>query len=229
MSRLYLHQELLLLTLNDSKGTFEGGMYLYGVAGAVLSELLLQGRIKTSEDDKQIVTIAENSPTGDEILDEVVQLIRESAKPRPLKHWVSKVANIRELKHQIAEQLCKKGVLQKDEKKILWLFTQRIYPEANSSVEDEIRQRMGELMFQPDQKGDERTTVLVAFAKCSNVLNANFAKVELQQHRNRIEEISKGDLLATQATQATIASVQAAITAATVATTIAATTAATAN
>ena len=44
--QLHLHQELMLLILDDSKGTFDGNMYHYGLAGAMLSELLIQGRFK---------------------------------------------------------------------------------------------------------------------------------------------------------------------------------------
>ena len=79
--------------------------------------------------------------------------------------------------------------LQVPQKKILWIFTQRIYPELDGSYEDNIRSRMAGVMFKPDVKADERTAVLVAFAKCSGVLNSNFAKVELQQHKERIEQL----------------------------------------
>jgi siroheme synthase len=43
------------------------------------------------------------------------------------------------------------------------------------------------------------------------LLKANFAPEELQQHKNRIKQLAKGDILAAGATQSAIQAVQAAI------------------
>ena len=43
---LYLHEEILLLALQDKKGTIEwGAMYPQATGGCVLAELMLGGRI----------------------------------------------------------------------------------------------------------------------------------------------------------------------------------------
>ena len=223
---LPLHQELALLALNDSKGTFEGSMVMYGIGGAILSELILQDKIKVSDTKEQIVSIADACSTSDEVLDEALNMIVESVKPKGLQGWVVSVSGIKELHHRIGVQLCDLGVLKQDERKILWLFTQRIYPELDSSYEDEIRERMAFAMFK-GKPADERTAVLIAFARSTHVLPGNFARIELTQHQDRIEEIAKGEILASGATNATIAAVQTAIMAATIASSVAATTAAT--
>ena len=227
--RLHLHQELMLLILDDSDGTFDGSMYHYGLAGATLSELLLQGRLKVSNDDARLVNVALREPIGDELLDELLQKILESKKEYGLQHWVSTAASIKDLEHRIANQLCDLGILKIDEKKILWMFTKRVYPELDGSIENEIRTRMADVMFTPGIKADERTAAIIAFAKSCRALDSNFAKVELKQYEQRIDDICAGKILATEATDEAITAVQTAVMVATIASTIALTTAVRSN
>lgn len=225
-SPLCLHHELALLILDDSKGTFVGSMYNYSLAGAILSELLLQGIISVSEDKEKIVTVAHANPLGDPIMDEAISQISQSSKPRNLQYWVANVAGLKDMPHRIAEQLSELGIVAKEQGKFLWLFTRKIWPEIDGSYENSIRQRMSGAMFFEDQQPDDRTVVLIALAKSCNVLSANFAPVELKQHTSRIKQICEGKLLAVGATQGAIAAVQAAMTAAIVAASIAASSAA---
>ena len=43
---LHLHEEIVLLALNDETGAFHWKTYLPAIAGAVVAELMLQGRIE---------------------------------------------------------------------------------------------------------------------------------------------------------------------------------------
>ena len=54
--RLPLYEELMLLALRDEKGTLESkaGMYGYALGGAILSELLLSGRVTVDPRPLQI-------------------------------------------------------------------------------------------------------------------------------------------------------------------------------
>jgi len=94
------------------------------------------------------------------------------------------------------------------------LFTQKIYPEVNGTFEDAIRARMAESMFDEAAKPDDRTAVLIALASHAGLLSQNFAPVELKQHKQRIKELAKGEILAAEATGAAIQAVQMAILAA---------------
>ena len=209
--QLYLHHELMLLAIRDDIGTFSGGMFLYSVSGAMVSELLIRQKIVLNKDENPLVELVDTKPTGDEILDELLEEIKTSKKQRSLKDWVYQAANLKELKHRIAQQLCDHGILKQDEKKVLWLFTQRVYPELDGSVEDSLRARMAAIMFDPDVKPDARTAVLIALASHASLLKDNFATEELRQHQERIKQLADGDLLATGATKETIEAIQAAI------------------
>ena len=149
-SKLLLHQELLLLVLNDRKGTFQGSFFLYGMAGAMLSELLLQERIAAVEDKTQTISIISSESTGDPILDELLTKISSSNRVKGMRDWVYEAAKLPNLQHRVARQLVEKGILNYDEKKVLWLFTQKTYPELNGSYEDAIRSQMSDVMFNAD-------------------------------------------------------------------------------
>lgn len=208
---LSLYQETMLLAIRDDKGTFSSGYFLYAIAGTIISELLLVQRIVAGSDKKQIVGVIDRTPTGDEILDEALCLIHESAKPKKMQHWVVKIANLPKLKHRIAQQLCKLGILHHDEKKVLWIFSQQRYPEVDGTYEDAIRRRMAEVMFNEDAKPDDRTAVLIAVASHASLLKANFSTEELRQYKKRIQQLSQGELLATKATHSAIKAMQAAV------------------
>ena len=166
---------------------------------------------------------------GDELLDELLQQIRESKKEYTLQDWVSTAASIKDLEHRIANQLCELGILEYDEKKVLWIFTRRIYPELDGTIENGLRNRMAGVMFTPEVKADERTAAIIAFAKSCGALDANFAKVELKQFEQRIDDICAGKILAAEATNDAITAVQTAIMVATIASTVAMTAAVTSN
>jgi golgi phosphoprotein 3 len=157
---LCLHHELALLALDDSKGTFEGNMYVYGFAGAILSEFLLQGVISASDSKEQIVTVLDSQPLGDPIMDEALGLITSSDKPRTLQYWVSKIAGLKDLRGRIAEQLAELGIVTKQDAKFLWFFTRTVWPEFDGSYEDAIRKRMSESMFSVDNQPEPRTAAL---------------------------------------------------------------------
>jgi Golgi phosphoprotein 3 len=210
-TKLFLHQEIMLLAIRDDSGRFSGGMYLYSVAGAMVSELLMRQRIVGGREKNQVVGVIDKRPTGDELLDELLQQILASKKPSGIQHWVSKAANMPKLKHRIAGRLCDLGILRQDEKKVLWVFTQQVYPELDGTCEDAIRNRMAKVMFDEAVKPDGPTAVLIALASHGGLLKPNFRPEELRQHKDRIKQLAQGDILAADATQSAIQAVQTAI------------------
>ncbi len=208
---LRLYQEIMLLAIRDDVGTFSSGMFLYSVAGAMVSELLVQQRLVIDKDEKQSVTVIDCSTTEDEVLDELLSKINSSKKPKNIQHWVNTAANLPKLKHRIASQLCELGILQREEKKFLWVFTNQVYPEVDGTFEDEILERMRKVMFDHQVKPDGRTAALIALSHHADLMRPNFAPEKLRQHKERIKELATGSILASDATKAAIAAAQAAI------------------
>ena len=97
-----------------------------------------------------------------------------------------------------------------DEKTILLLFTQRIYPEINAEPEREIINRLHITIFTDTDDIDARTIVLLSLAKSANILTVIFGKKEIKQRKKRIEQIVNGDI-AGKATKEAIDAMQAAV------------------
>jgi len=225
---LHIHQEVLLLALTDHDGNFSNGMIDYAIAGAMLSDLSLLGKIEFSNDKYKTVRVVESGSTGNSQLDSVIEKINKNTRPKNLQHWVMKIVQTSGLKHLVAKSLCEMGILEETTAKVLFLFTKKVYPELDGSYEDVIRSRMSEVMFHPGVKSDPRTAVLIAFAYHCSLLKQNFAPVELKQHHDRIKKLAtqpNEDLLYAYATKAAIDAVNAAVMAAVILPSIIATTA----
>ena len=142
---LHLYEEIMLLALRDEEGTVaSGAMYNYAVGGAVLAELLLEQRLCIEEPRrrKKLVTLASDAALGDELLDECLSKIVTARRRKRPEGWVSHFASIKQLKHRVAKQLCRRGILQADEDKVLLIFTRRVYPEINPKPEQRIIDRL---------------------------------------------------------------------------------------
>ena len=101
--QLPLHEEVMLLALRDEKGTIDSKAQFYPqiIAGAIISELLLTGFITISNDKKQLVEIAKESLTGNEVLEEALYKMSNKDKPQELKYWLMNLAGISKLKNNM--------------------------------------------------------------------------------------------------------------------------------
>jgi hypothetical protein len=100
---LLLAEELLLLSLDDEKGSDQTWSSIDGgLAGALLLELTEAGALRL--DDDKLVPGA-SVPT-DPLLAEALEVVRSSEKPRDAKHWVTKLpGQLKPLRRRLAERL----------------------------------------------------------------------------------------------------------------------------
>ena len=210
---LHLYEEIMLLALRDEEGTVaSGAMYNYAVAGAILAELLLEQRlcIEEPKKNKKLVTLASPEPVGDELIDECLERIADAKRRKRPETWVSHFASIKQLKHRVAAQLCRRGILEADEDKILLLFTRRIYPEINPEPERRLIERLRHAIFTDAEAIDPHTIVLVSLASSTNILPVIFNKKELKARKKRLDQIVNGEVTGKAAKDA-IAAMQAAV------------------
>ena len=213
---LRLYEKALLLALKDKKGTIEPGtMYHLALGSAILAELFLMGRLKSDESGrKPMVALADRSRTGDKILDEALETVRTAKRRGAAATWVSRFSRIKRLRGRIAQGLVRKGVLRADERKVLLLFTQRIYPELNPGPEKALRAEIEEAVRGRGEVSPE-LTVFIALSYATGLLRAMMDRKTLKERKKRIEEISEGNAIG-RATKEVVAAVQAAIVIATV-------------
>lgn len=209
---LYLHEESLLLALRDHDGKIAmGTQYGFALGGAILAELLLSERVVVEEDRKRkFLRLIDDTPFGDEILDECLTKVSQSPRRAQLSNWVSRFAHLKQLKNRIGLGLCRKGILKATEDRVLWLFRRKLFPEVNPAPERRVLKRLEAAIFGKASSVTPRTTVLLSLMNSSGVLKVNFDRKELKKQKKRIEQIINGDL-AGRATKEAIQAMQAAV------------------
>ena len=208
---LYLHEEIMLLALRDKEGTIAPGtMYQYAIGGAILAELLLSKRIGVDESKKKLVNMVDANPLGEPLIDECLEKISGAKRRASLQTWVSRFAGVKNLKHRVAEGLCRKGILRADADKVLLIFTRKIYPEINPEPEKKLIERLRRAVFTDTINIDPRTVVLVSLASSAHILPAVFDKKKLKARKKRIEQIINGEVTGKAAKEA-IEAMQAAV------------------
>lgn len=224
---LYLHEQMLLLVLRDEQGTVESkaGMYRVALGGAILSELLLEGRIAIEEGKKKLVNLTSAEPLGEPVLDEALASVAAAKRRRRASAWVTSFAGIKRLRHRIAEGLCRRGILRNSEESVLLIFKRKAYPTIDPAPERRLLDEVRAAIVGADSTLEARTAILIALAHATGSLRAHFDRHTLRHHKQRLEEITRGDLIGgatREAVQAAQAAALAAVTAATVASTTAA-------
>ncbi len=202
---LFLHEEILLLALRDEEGTIASGgtMYQYAIGAAILAELLLSKRIEVEQSGKRkLVNLINQSPLGEPLIDECLEKVISAKRRAVLQTWVSRFAGVKNLKHRVARQLCRRGILRADEDKVLLIFTRKIYPEVNPGPERELIERLRYAIFTDAGDIDPRTVVLLSLANSTGLLKVVFDKKKLKSRKARIKQIVNGEITGKAATEA---------------------------
>lgn len=209
---LFLHEEILLLALRDEEGTIASGtMYQYAIGAALLAELLLSKRIEVEQSGKRkLVNLISQSPLGEPLIDECLEKVGNAKRRAVLQTWVSRFASVKNLKHRVARQLCRRGILRADEDKVLLIFTRKIYPEVNPGPERELIERLRHAIFTDTRDIDPHTVVLLSLADSTGLLKIVFDKKKLKGRKTRIKQIVDGEITGKAATEA-IQAMQAAV------------------
>jgi golgi phosphoprotein 3 len=196
-STLPLQQAVLLIALRDREGTIVGGtMYQYALGGAIASELLLSGRAAVEpEKKKNFLRAAPGRPLGDPELDEALAMLADARRRATIEQWISKFAGIKQLRHRIAERLCRAGILRADEDQVLGIFSRKTYPEVDPRPEKQLIERIRRAVLSDSDEIDPRTVVLVALLKHSGLIKVVFDRAEIKARKARIEQIAKGDVV----------------------------------
>lgn len=221
---LRLHHELLLLALSDDKGTVAfGGMLGLGLGAALFTELLLANRVEIVSEGrggkKQFVEVRDTArfrePVMDLALDRIASAKRRAAPPA----IVSRLGNIPKLRHAVAQELCRAGVLRETEQQILILFRRRTYPTIDGRPEKALIRRVRSAL-DSGKTPDDRTAALIGIANVTGTLAAIYTRAERRALKPRLKHIaasSAGSKAAAQAIAAAHTAIMAASTAAVVA------------
>ena len=192
-------EEILLLILDDEHGdlpqSYSERLLDVVVAGAVLMELALEGRIDT---DLEQLVLVDSTPLGDELLDPTLADIATGPGERNADYWLARAAKRgNEIRERALARLVENGVLEADDGGIFIssaVSRSRRYPSRDGRQVEEARLRIMRVLFS-DEIPDPRDVVLISLSDASGVLRRLLTPQERLQLRERIEQIRKLDLI----------------------------------
>jgi hypothetical protein len=188
-------EEFLLLALGDPKGGFvrePPERFDNALAGAILMDLALLNRIDTDLDH---LILIDGSPTGDSLLDRVLDAIKEFPDSKSTSYWIEEIRfRIEEFREILIQRLIDRGLLKREDKKLLWIIPQTRYAVPQGPEEHEVRERLRK-MIQGDDIPDPRDILLISLLVSCNLIDRLFSRHEAEAARDRIDQISQMDLI----------------------------------
>ena len=169
MASLNLHESILLLGLDDDSGKFtaESTYHSYGLAAAAITDLILSERIAI-EDDR--IVIRTNALTDDKLLNDILRRLQEQKKPPKVTDWIHHlVMRMGKLRPIAIEQLIRRGILERKEKKILWVFNVDRFPSRDVTPENRLRARLRRILFE-NNAPDPHERLLLGIVLASHLL-----------------------------------------------------------
>jgi len=188
-------EEIVLLLLDDEKGQFVD-MPLSSIdvviAGAALMDPALHNRIDT---DLQRLTVTDQTPTGDDILDHALGLLAKAGDGLTVSAAVEEIATYGErYKQQALDRLVARGILRQEEGRFLWVFHTRRYPVIDDQEQREVKSRLRQILLS-DEIPDPRDVVLICLIDACSLFDLMLTADEMKAAAPRIEQLRKMDLI----------------------------------
>lgn len=174
-----LDEELFMLAIHEDKGivikTHDDSLKA-GLIGAFLAELSLEGKIQSSSSHR--LTVIDSSPTGNEILDEVLGFLKESGKEHKFGYWMDALNQRAEkTRRRIAEDLVQKGVFTQDDERLFWVIPSAVQPDLKASTKYLINKRLRDIVL-AQQDFQTRDLVLLSLVEACDLLELTFLRDE---------------------------------------------------
>ena len=193
-------EEILLLILDNDDGDVMSAMPAQSLdtllAGALLMDLALEHRIDT---DLERVILVDATPVGDDLLDSVLADIAEADEQRAIDYWLERTATRGdEIRETAMASLVEQGIVRSEESLVFSLTSRvrrsRRYPVNDGTATEEVQFRIMRLLFSDDIP-DPRDIVIISLAAAGGVFQRLLSREELAEARERIDLISRMDLI----------------------------------
>ena len=187
-------EDLLLLLLDDESGALGTSHVQPALGGALLVELALAGAVEVEERTgawrTAKVLAVEGAAPGDPLLHDAYETVAQ--KPRTAQDLVDRLG--KGAKDQLAERLVGRGILRRDETRVLGLFPRTRWPAVDSTHEDEVRRALTATLVQgaePDQRTGALVALLSALDKAHRVVDHE--GLPSREVRRRAKQLADGD------------------------------------
>ena len=178
---LTLAEEIVLLSLDDATGRPVGRSGMapdLALAGALLMDLSLAGRIDT---DRDRLWVADAAPTGDAVTDAALARLAAPGAPADARGAIVLLApEAAALREALLDRLIAAGLLRREESRVLWVFADRRFPKAAGRGETaDARARLRALLLAEDIPAP-RDALLLGLARAAGLLPLVFEATELE-------------------------------------------------
>ncbi|MCY3971879.1 MAG: GPP34 family phosphoprotein, partial [Acidobacteria bacterium] len=166
-------EEILLLILDEEHGdlprSYSEHLLDIVVAGAVLMDLALEGRIDT---DLEKLVLVDSTPLEDELLDPTLADVAAGPSYRNADYWIARTAERgKEIRERALARLVENGILETDAGGMFFssaVSRSRRYPTRDGGQMEEVRLRIMRVLFS-DEIPDPRDVVLICLSDASGV------------------------------------------------------------
>ena len=200
---LNLMEELLLLALREKgeKGRvkFTGVDLRYGLAGAALTELSLQGKIEWSK--HKLLRVQDETPGPDPLLNDILAELVKARRPKNLSYWINTLGEKgKHYQKQIIANLVTKGFLQVEDGRYLWVIPYQVYTQSNASAKYQVKHRLRAIVL-AGEKQDEYSAALLSLVQAIGLLDHVFTVDEIKSACKRVETLVQDDAIGAAVTE----------------------------
>ena len=165
---LSILEKLTLLLLDDETGKWvaNSGTVNYLLAAGIIFQLTEKGMIEIEE--KKIV-VKRNNLTSDIYLNEALDKIEDSWFKNS-SSLISKLASYtNKIKDDIIKSLLSKGILKREEGKILFIFSKDYFPMINSEYENALKAKLLKIITSETEPCDNEHELMLGLISIANI------------------------------------------------------------
>lgn len=184
---LILAEELLLLALDEVKGSTGSTPVDPGLAGALLVDLGRLGALKPM--GRELHPVDEGG-LEHPVLARAATAIAASSKRRTAKSWVGRLPReLKPLTATVAHPLVERGILTEQRVKVLGLFPSIRFPETDPGPERMLRSRLQEVLL-GGRAPQEQEALLLGLLDPLGLVDRLVERPQRRQARRRVKEIA---------------------------------------
>jgi hypothetical protein len=205
-------EEFLLLALDERRGEFwpvPRSAFDCATACATLMDLM---RLRRIDCDTRHVFVTSDASTGDELLDPILSALALDPvrATRAIIDELSFLSDEAEaLRDRVVQRLIERGILDEEQRKILWIFGARRFPVIDNKEIRSIKARVVDTTL-GDDIPDPRDVALVSLLYACGMFPYILGAHELASANRRIAQVAQMDMLG-RATAEVVAEVETSI------------------
>lgn len=196
MSKITVGEEMMLLVLDYDTGCVNyrvpHGTVRLALAGAVLTDLALAGRIDTDLDS---LFLLDPAPMGEPVADRVLARIAADGGRRTVDSWLSAVGeDIGTLRSGLMDRLGERGIILRGPLGRIWIIGSRDGVDADGDPFRDVRHRLAGALL-GNEIPDPRDITIIGLADACDLWGELLDRNALDGIRSRIDLYSKMDLI----------------------------------